>query len=114
MGQLKSGKVLAAGVNNLVMRAFAERENIAYRVLWQSEPYHNLPIAAHPRVRPAQVEAVRRAFAGMNDDPEGRKVLEASAAVIKQKPPYGFAPGSQKDYQNYLDFYQRTVVKDIE
>lgn len=114
MGQLKMGKVVAAGVNNQVMRAYAARENLVYRVLWQSEPYHNLPIAAHPRVKREVVEAVRRAFAGMNDDPEGRKVLEASAAVIKQKPPYGFVPGSQKDYQNYLDFYPRTVVKDIE
>lgn len=114
MGQLKAGKVTAAGVNNQVMKAFAARENLAYRVLWESMPYDNLPIAAHPRLDRAAVEAVRKAFAGMNDDPAGRQILEAAAAVIKQKPPYGFLPGSQKDYQNYLDFYKNTVVTDIE
>jgi phosphonate transport system substrate-binding protein len=114
MGQLKAGKVVAAGVNNLVMRAFAAREGLRYRVLWESPPYDNLPIAAHPRVEARLVAAVREAFAGMADDPEGARVLAASAAVLKQKPPYGFQPGSQADYQNYLDFYKNTVVRDIE
>lgn len=114
MGQLKAGKVAAAGVNSQVMKDYAARENIRYRVLWESVPYDNLPIAAHPRVAARVVEAVGKAFAGMNDDPEGAKVLEASALAIKQKPPYGFVPGSPKDYQNYLDFYRDTVVKDIE
>lgn len=114
MGQLKAGKVIAAGVNSQVMKAYAARENLRYRVLWESVPYDNLPIAVHPRVAKAVSEAVRNAFAGMHGDPEGSKVLEASAAVIQQKPPYGFLTGSQKDYQNYLDFYRNTVVKDIE
>ncbi|HEX8979988.1 MAG TPA: phosphate/phosphite/phosphonate ABC transporter substrate-binding protein [Parasulfuritortus sp.] len=111
MGQLKAGRVVAAGVNDLVMKAFAEREGIRYRVLWQSVPYNNLPIAAHPRVPATVIEAVRKAFAGMNDDPEGNRILAASAAVIQQKPPYGFLPSSQLDYRNYIDFYKHTVVK---
>lgn len=114
MGQLKAGKVAAAGVNSQVMRAYAARENLSYRVLWESPAYHDLPIAVHPRVPAAVAKAVQKAFAGMEKDPEGRKVLEASAQVIKQKPPYGFLRSSQKDYQNYLDFYRDTVVKDIE
>lgn len=114
MGQLMAGKVIAAAVNDKVMRDFAAREGMRYRVLWESEPYNNLPIAVHPRVTGKIAEAVRDAFAGMNDDPEGSKVLQTSAAVIKQKPPYGFLPASQKDYQNYLDFYKHAVVKDIE
>lgn len=114
MGQLKAGKVIAAGVNSQVMRAFAARENLRYRVLWESVAYDNLPIAAHPRVEAGVAEAVRKAFAGMNEDPEGIRILEASAAAIKQRPPYGFLPGGQKDYRNYLDFYKHTVVKDYE
>ncbi len=114
MGQLKAGKVIAAGVNNQVMKAFAARENLKYRVLWESEPYDNLPVASHPRVPRGVVEAVRKAFVDMNSDPAGRQILEASAAVIKQKPPYGFVSGSQADYGNYLTFYRDTVVKDIE
>lgn len=114
MGQLKAGKVIAACVNSQVMKAFAAREGIRYRVLWQSQAYNNLPIAAHPRVPAAVRKAVRDAFAGMNDDPEGSRTLAASAAIIQQKPPFGFLPGSQSDYQNYLDFYKHTVVKDIQ
>lgn len=114
MGQLKAGRVIAAGVNSLVMRAFAARENIQYRVLWESQAYHNLPISAHPRVAAKVTEAVRQAFAAMPDDPEGAKVLNETAAVIKQKQPYGFQLSSQRDYQNYIDFYRHTLVKDIE
>lgn len=114
MGQLKTGRVIAAGVNSQVMRSFAARERVRYRVLWESPFYHNLPISAHPRVKKAVTEAVRRAFADMNTDPEGRGVLESSAKFIQQKPPYGFLPSSQKDYQNHIDFYRATLVKDIE
>lgn len=114
MGQLKVGKVLAVGVNSQVMRGFAARENLSYRVLWESQPYHNLPVSVHPRVPGAVAEAVRQAFAGMDKDAEGARVLEASATIIQQKPPFGFLPSTQKDYQNYTDFYRATVVKDIE
>lgn len=114
MGQLKAGKVMAAGVNNQVMRDYAARENLKYRVLWESRPFHNLPIAAHPRVPAGVVEAVRKAFADMPRDPEGARILAASAGIIKQKPPYGFQPASQNDYQSYVDFYRTTLVKDIE
>jgi len=114
MGQLMAGKVIAAGVNSQVMRNFAAREGMRYRVLWESESYHNLPVARHPRVPEVVAEAVQQAFAGMPEDPEGAKVLEASAQVIKQKPPYGFIAASQQDYQNYVDFYRNTVVTDIQ
>lgn len=114
MGQLKVGKVIAAGVNSQVMRAYAARENLHYRVLWESQPYHNLPVSVHPRVPEAVAEAVRQAIAGMDKDAEGVKILEASAQIIQQKPPFGFLSAGQKDYQNYIDFYRTTVVKDIE
>jgi len=83
-------------------------------VLWESQSYHNLPIAVHPRVPEKVADAVRQAIAGMDKDPEGIKILEASAQIIQQKPPFGFLRASQKDYQNYIDFYRTTVVKDIE
>lgn len=84
MGQLKAEQVIAAGVNSKVMRNYAQREGLDYRVLWTSEDYLNLPISAHPRVPEEVVRAVRDAFVGMADDPEGAKILKASAAVIKQ------------------------------
>ncbi|MDR3394054.1 MAG: phosphate/phosphite/phosphonate ABC transporter substrate-binding protein [Parasulfuritortus sp.] len=114
MGQLKAGKVAAAGVNNQVMRVYAAREGIRYRVLWESPSYNNLPVAAHPRVPKAVVRAVQKAFVDMNDDPEGARILAVSAAVIGQPPPFGFQRGSRVDYRNNLDFYKHTLVKDIE
>ncbi|MDP2430628.1 MAG: phosphate/phosphite/phosphonate ABC transporter substrate-binding protein [Pseudomonadota bacterium] len=113
MGQLKAGKVVAAGVNNQVMRAFAARENMKYRVLWESVPFHNLPIAVHPRVPKEVAHAVRLVIDGMEHDAEGRKVLEASAQIIAQKPPYGFQSSSPADYRSYTEFYRNTLVKDI-
>lgn len=114
MGQLKSGNVIAAGVNSTIMREFAHRENLRYRILWQSPPYHDLAISVHPRVPVKDVEAVRQAFAGMAEDIVGRQILETSAKVINQTPPYGFLPATQKDYQAYLDFYRHSVFRNAD
>lgn len=111
MAQLKFGRVLAAGVNSKVMRDFAERENIAYRVLWTSESYLDLPIAAHPRVPKKAVTAVRNAFLGMHQDAEGLKILQAGAARLKQAPPYGFVPTDDHEYQNYREFFRTNRAK---
>lgn len=113
MGQLKAGRVIAAGVNNQVMKAFAARENLRYRVLWESPPFNNLPIAVHPRVPAAVVQAVQASIDGMDEDPEGRQILEATAKVIGQKPPYGFRSATPDDYLSYTNFYRNTLVRDI-
>lgn len=114
MGQLKVGSVIAAGVNSVVMRDYAAREHFKYRVLWTSEDYLNLPISAHPRVADAELKAVQTAFVGMAGDPEGRAILEKSAAVIKQQPPYGFVTATDADYRNYREFYRHSLVKDAQ
>ncbi|MEY2632050.1 MAG: hypothetical protein RIR00_704 [Pseudomonadota bacterium] len=113
IAQLKAGKVVAAGVNNQVMKAFASRENLNYRVLWESRVFHNLPIAVHPRVPKAVADAVRTAIDNMDADPEGLRILSETGQVIGQKPPYGFIAASPEDYRNYTDFYRDTLVKDI-
>jgi phosphonate transport system substrate-binding protein len=113
MGQLKSGQVIAAGVNGQVMKSFAARKNIRYRVLWESTTFHNLPIAAHPRVPKAVMEAVSATIDGMDTDANGKQILEASAQIIGQKPPFGFRVSSPADYQSYTDFYKHTLVKDF-
>ena len=110
MGQLKAGRAVAAGVNAEVMRAFAEREHVAYRVLWSSEPYLSLALSAHPSVPAKKVRAVREAFLHMADDPEGFKVLEASAAVLKTSPVH-FIAAKDADFDNMRPFYRTTPVK---
>jgi phosphonate transport system substrate-binding protein len=111
MGQLKAGRVVAAGVNSQVMRDFAKREKVDYRVLWSSEEYLNIPIAAHPRVPQEKVEAVRAALVHMADDPVGLQILTASAALIKLAPPYGFVTATDSDYDNVRRFFKHTLVK---
>lgn len=111
MGQLKAGRVIAAGVNSELMEDYAKREGFKYRVLWTSESYLNLPVSAHPSVAPEKVKAVREALLGMAKDPVGLKVLEASAALVKQDPPYGFVTAEDRDYENYLKYYRTTLIK---
>ena len=114
MGQLKAGRVRAAGVNSSVMRDYGRRENYKYRVLWISEEYRNLPISVHPRVPAGEVAAVREALLGMAADPDGLKVLQASAAVISHPPPYGFVAADARQYRNYLEYYKTTLVRDCD
>lgn len=112
MGQLKSGRVLAASVNSQVMRDFAERERFHYRVLWSSEPYLNIPISAHPSIPADKIKAVQAALVGMSSDPDGRDILAASAQLIKQQPPFGFVAASDKEFSNYRQFFRKTLVRE--
>lgn len=114
MGQLKAGRVLAAGVNNQVMKAFAAREDVQYRVLWESRPFLNLPIAVHPHVPRSVANAVRKTIGSMERDPEGARILEETASVIGQKPPYGFHASSPADYRSYTEFYSNTLLKEVQ
>jgi phosphonate transport system substrate-binding protein len=111
MGQLKAGRVAAAGVNAAVMRAFAQREHVAYRVLWRSDKYLNLALSSHPAVPAETVKAVRAAFIQMADDPEGAKVLAASADVLKQEHPLRFITSKDSEFDNMRKFYRTTLVK---
>jgi phosphonate transport system substrate-binding protein len=109
MGQLRAGRAVAAGVNSLVMQDYAKREGFGYRVLWASESFLNIPLAAHPRVPAADVARLRAAFTGMADDPAGRQILEASAALVKQAPPFGFVAATDDQYDNQRQIYRRAM-----
>lgn len=111
VAQLKVGKIAAAGVNGLILERYARREGFAYRALWTSPMYPDLCIMAHKRVPADKIAAVRAAFAGMSKDPEGRKVLEASAAVIKATGELGFVASEDKEYDGYRTFFKNTLVK---
>jgi len=111
MGQLKAGRAVAAGVNAAVMQAFAQREHVAYRTLWSSEKYVSLALSAHPNVPADTVKAVRDAFLRMGDDPEGAKVLAASADVLKQPTPLRFVASKDSEFDNIRKFYRTTLVK---
>jgi len=110
MAQLRLGKVAAAGVNDKVMANYSRRENLRYRVLYESEPYLDLAIMAHPTVPDAIAASVRAAFVGMAADPEGRRVLDAAAASIGAASAPGFVAAANADYDNYRRFFRHTRV----
>ncbi len=105
MGQLKAGRAEAASVNSQVMRDYAKRERLRYRVLWRSEEFPDIPVSVHPRVPQREAEAVRSALTGMADDPEGARILAVSAALVKEEPPYGFEPATDADYAGVRRVY---------
>ena len=109
--QLRVNKVAAAGVNSSVMARYGRRESFAYRALWTSEIYQDLCIMANPKVPAEKVAAVRAALINMVKDPEGRKVLEAGADLLKSTGELGFVAAENKDYDNYRKFYRTTQVK---
>jgi phosphonate transport system substrate-binding protein len=109
--QLKVKKVAAAGVNSSVLARYARRESFAYRALWTSEAYLDLCIMANPKVPADKVAAVRAAFINMVKDPEGRKVLEAGAELLKSTGELGFVAAEDREYDNYRKFFRTTQVK---
>lgn len=111
MGQLKVGRVVAAGVNEDVMAAFGARENFQYRVLWSSDNFKDLPVMVSPAVPAADAQAVARAFAGMRSDPEGWQILLDGAQLLKLDRPVGFLLADDRDYANYREFYRTTLQR---
>ena len=109
--QLRINKVAAAGVNSSFIARYGRRENFEFRVLWTSEIYQDLCIMANPKVPAEKVAAVRNAFAGMARDPEGKKILEDRAELLKSKGELGFVTAEKLDYDNYRTFYKQTLVK---
>ena len=110
MGQLASGQVAAAGVNHQIMADFAQRRQIRYRVLAESEPYFDLAVMASPRVAAGDADKVRQAFIGMAHDPEGLAVLQHAAQSLGLAQVRGFVPADDRDYNNYRVFFRQTQV----
>jgi len=110
MGLLLSGEVAAAGVNHQVMADFAQRRQLKYRVLAESEPYFDLAVMASPRVSAADGEKVRQAFVGMASDPEGQRVMQLAAQSLGLQKARGFVASDDLDYSNYRNFFRQTRV----
>src|SRR3954471_21129405 len=109
--QLRINKVAAAGVNSSVMSRYGRRESFEYRALWTSDIYQDLCIMANPKLPADKVAAVKGALIGMASDPEGQKILEAGADLLKSNGDLGFVAAENRDYDNYRKFYRTTQVK---
>jgi len=106
LAQLFSGKVAAAGVNSQLAENYGRREGKKYRVLWSSEPLHDLALMASAKVPEKDVQAVARAFAGMHKDPKGKAILqEVSKHICLTEEAY-FITSDGSEYAPYRRFYQ--------
>ena len=103
--QLFAGMVKAVGANSQLVANWTGREGSAFRVLWSSAPFNDLALMASPRVPADQVRAVANAFLTMHNDPEGKRVLAESGALIHAPVPLSFVAASQADYASYRVFY---------
>jgi phosphonate transport system substrate-binding protein len=111
--QLKVNKIAAAGVNSSVMARYGRRESFEYRALWTSEVYQDLCIMANPKTAPGKVAAVRAGLIAMVKDPEGRKVLQAGADLLKSNSELGFVSANDRDYDNYRRFFRTSKVPQV-
>lgn len=106
LAQLMAGKVQAVGGNSQLIEAYAKRENRKLRVLWVSEPFHDLALMVSGKVPEKDAQAVARAFLSMHEDPAGREVLQRTAQIVGLTGDTHFIPASLSDYESYRRFYR--------
>jgi phosphonate transport system substrate-binding protein len=111
LAQLFSGKVAAVGANSQLIEAYAKREGKAYRVLWSSEPFHDLALMASAKVPARDVQAVAKAFAGMHKDAKGRAVLAQASEHLGLGSEAYFVASDGSEYAPYRRFYQNAPAQ---
>lgn len=104
--QLASGRAQAVGANSQLTAGWMRREGRALRVLWQSQPLHDLALMVSKNVPQADLRAVESAFLDMAKDPEGRRLLASAADLVKLPPDTAFVASDGSEYGAYRSFYQ--------
>lgn len=104
--QLASGRAQAVGANSQLTTGWMRREGKALRVLWQSQPLHDLALMVSKNVPQDDLRAVERAFLDMAKDPEGRRLLASAADLVKLPPDTAFVASDGSEYGAYRSFYQ--------
>ncbi|MFG6464362.1 phosphate/phosphite/phosphonate ABC transporter substrate-binding protein [Roseateles sp. DXS20W] len=104
--QLFSGKVAAVGANSQLVEGYTKREGKQFRVLWSSEPYHDLALMVSPKVPARDAQAVAKAFIGMAQDPQGREILASGAKLVGLPADAVFVASDGHEYASYRRFYQ--------
>lgn len=104
--QLFSGKAKAVGSNSALIEGYEAKTGKRFRVLWTSEPYHDLALMAAAKVPERDVKAVASAFINMHRDPRGKAILERASGEVGLDPKAYFLPATNRDYQSYRRFYE--------
>lgn len=109
LGQMNSGRAAAAGVSAVIASAYAEQQHRSYRVLWSSEEFPTIPIAANPSLPRKKIEAVRAALLSMGDTAKGQEILTASSPLFGQRTPLGFVAADDAEYEHMHRFYRHRL-----
>lgn len=104
--QLFAGKARAVGSNSALIDGYTIREGKKFRILWTSEPYHDLALMASSKVPEKDVKAVASAFIGMHRDPAGKAILQRASEEVGLDPKAYFLPATGADYASYRRFYE--------
>lgn len=104
--QLYSGKVAASGGNSQLIEGHAKREGKKFRVLWSSEPLHDLALMVSAKVPEKDAQAVAKAFVGMYKDLAGREILHKASEQVGLTADAYFVPSDGGEYSAYRRFYQ--------
>lgn len=111
LAQLFSGKASAAGVNSQLAENYGRREGKKFRVLWSSEPLHDLALMASAKVPAKDVQAVAKAFAGMHKDPKGKAILAEVSKHVGLTDEAYFILSDGSEYEPYRRFYQNAPAQ---
>lgn len=106
LAQLFAGKVKAVGGNSQLIEGYAKRENKKFRVLWTSEPFHDLALMVSGKVPEKDAQAVARAFLAMHQDPKGQAILHQTSQKVGLPGDAYFIAANNGDYAAYRRFYQ--------
>lgn len=106
LAQLFAGKVRAVGGNSQLIESYAKREGKKFRVLWTSEPFHDLALMVSGKVPEKDAQAVAQAFLNMHKDAKGRDILHQTSQKVGLPADAYFIPASAADYESYRKFYQ--------
>lgn len=106
LAQLAAGKVKAVGGNSQLLEGYARREDKKLRILWSSEPFHDLALMVSGKVPEKDVKAVANAFFNMHKDPRGREILHQASLKVGLTADAYFIPSNGSEYASYRRFYQ--------
>ena len=111
LAQLFAGKVKAAGGNSQLIESYQNREGKKLRVLWSSEPFHDLALMVSGKVPEKDARAVAQAFLSMHQEPRGREILRQTAEKVGLPVDAHFIAATQSDYESYRRFYQSAPIE---
>ena len=104
--QLFSGKVKAVGGVSALIEGYAQREDKKFRVLWTSEPVHDLALMVAPQVPEKDAKAVAEAFFGMAKDPKGKELMRKASELAGLPADTEFIPSDESAYDAYRRLYR--------